>query len=151
MCTLSIGSTSTAAGRRQNAREREVIARWRLYADQLNAALPEPPTEAQQEAWAQRADDLFIDLLFALSSALGYTFDRVQLRRAVYRPRAHGQSELRQETIQRGFANLFTGETTLPMRVTEFPFSQEAVDLQTATQEAIISAIEDGALKVKKD
>lgn len=114
-----------AARRRQSAREREVIHRWKLYADQLNAALPERPTEAQGEAWAQRTDDLFIELLFALSNALGYSFDRVQLRRAVYRPVAHGQIETRQETIQRGIAGLFTGQTTLPMRVTEFPFQPD--------------------------
>lgn len=114
-----------AASRRQNARAREVIARWRLYADHLNVALLDNPTEAQVEAWVQRGDDLFIELLFALSSALGYSFDRVQLRRAVYRPRAHGQVEGRQEIIQRGVAGLFTGETALPMRVVEFPFRTE--------------------------
>lgn len=114
-----------AAGRRQTPREREVINRWRIYADQLNIALPEPPTQAQQEAWVQRADDLFIDLLFALSEALGYSFDRVQLRRAVYRPRGHGEVEVRQDIIQRGIAGLFTGETALPMKVTEFPFQQQ--------------------------
>lgn len=113
------------AGRRQNAREREVINRWKLYADQLNATLPDKPTDAQAEAWVQRADDLFIELLFALSTALGYSFDKVQLRRAVYRPIAHGLIEGRQEAIQLGIAGLFTGETTLPMRVTEFPFQPE--------------------------
>lgn len=139
------------AGRRQNPREREVIDRWRLYADQLNLALPEPSTEAQQEAWVQRADDLFIELLFALSQCLGYSFDRVQLRRAVYRPRGHGQVELRQDIIQRGFAGLFTGETSLPMRVIEVPVSAEVIDLQKATQEAILGALDGGALKVKRE
>ncbi len=110
-----------AAGRRQNALEREVIDRWRLYADHLNIVPSDNPTESEQLAWAQRSDDLFVELLYALSKALGYSFDRVQLRRAVYRPRAHGLIESRQEIIQRGFAGLFTGETTLPMRVVELP------------------------------
>lgn len=115
----------SAASRRQTSREREVIDKWRDYADHLNVVLPENPTDAQVEAWLQRGDDKFIELLFALSTSLGYSFDRVQLRRAVYRPRAHSQVEVRQDIIQRGFAGLFTGETSLPMRVIEFPLQGE--------------------------
>ena len=139
-----------AASRHQTAREREVIDRWRLYADQLNVPLPDNPTPAQQEAWTQRADDLFIELLFALSEALGYSFDRVQLRRAVYRPRAHGDVEIRQDIIQRGIAGLFTGHTSLPMKVTDFPYDPEAADKQKSLQDAILGAIKDGALSIKR-
>jgi hypothetical protein len=137
--------------RRQTAKEREVINRWRLYADQLNVALPDNPTEAQLDAWLQRGDDLFIELLFAMSEALGYSFDRVQLRRAVYRPKGHNLIELRQDIIQRGLADIFSGNGSFPMSVTDFPVSQEAFDLQKATQEAIISTIKNGAVHIKED
>lgn len=137
--------------RRQSAKEREVINSWRLYADQLNLALPENPEPAQLEVWLQRGDDLFIELLFAMSEALGYSFDRVQLRRAVYRPRGHTLIELRQDIIQRGLADIFSGNASFPMSVIDFPVSQEAFELQKATQEAIISTIKDGAVHIKED
>lgn len=140
-----------AHGRRQTQKEREVVNRWRLYADQLNVALPDNPTDAQVDAWVQRRDDFFIELLFAMSEALGYSFDRVQLRRAVYRPQGHNVVELRQEIIQRGLADIFSGNASFPMNVTDFPVSQEAFDLQKAAQEAIISTIKDGAVHIKEE
>jgi len=137
--------------RRQTGKEREVINRWRLYADQLNLALTDNPTEPQLEAWVQRGDDLFIELLFAMSEALGYSFDRVQLRRAVYRPKGHGLIEHRQEIIQRGLADILSGNASFPMSITDLPVSEDMLELQKATQQAIISAIKDGAVHIKDE
>lgn len=47
-------------------------------------------------------------------------------------------AEFRQEIIQRGLADILSGDGTFPMSITDFPVSQEALDLQKATQEAII-------------
>jgi hypothetical protein len=148
---IDFGAHGRRQTQKQTQKETEVINRWRLYADQLNLALPDNPTDAQLEAWAQRRDDLFIELLFAMSESLGYTFDRVQLRRAVYRPQGHNVVELRQDIIQRGLADIFSGNASFPMSVTDFPVSQEAFDLQKAAQQALISTIKDGAVHIKEE
>jgi hypothetical protein len=140
------GSKST----KQTSKEKDVLIKWRIYADQLNVALPDTPTPSQQEAWLQRADDLFIDLLEALAVALGYTFDKVQLRRGVYRPRGHTDAEFRQDTIQRAFADIVTGRAALPMNVISFPISDEAVELQKRVHEAFLSAASGGAITVRR-
>lgn len=134
----------------QSTAEKEVVNKWRIYADQLNVALPDDPTQAQQEVWLQRADDLFIDLLGAIARTLGYSFDQVQLRRGVYRPRGHTEAEIRQDTIQRACADILTGKTSLPMSVISFPVSEEAFDLQKRVQQAFLAATSDGAITVRR-
>lgn len=101
-------------------REREVLNRWRIYADHLNVSL-DGATEATLAQWNAKADDLFLDLLEALAIALRYSFDRVQLRRGIYYPRAHSRAEFRKEVIEDEVFRLLTGHSSLNMRVTEFP------------------------------
>jgi hypothetical protein len=131
------------------AKDRDVVNRWRIYADHLNQNVDEenPAVVAQ---WNVRGDELFTDLLEALSRALGYPFDRVQLRRGIYYPRAHGQAELRREVFERAVVALPTGQTSLNMKVTEFPVSAEAVELSRRLHEGLLRALsEDGALKTR--
>jgi hypothetical protein len=132
--------------RGQTAKEKEVVNRWRIYADHLNEPL-EDRSEARVDVWFAKGDELFTDLLVALAAALGYSFDRVQLKRGIYRPRAHGEAENRQQAIERALVGVLTGETPLSMRVTEVPVSAEAADLQKKLLDAYT---QDGALKVKQ-
>jgi len=140
---------SGAGWRGQSAKEREVINRWRDYPDHLNAPGADDQNEARAEAWIARSDELFTDLLEALSGCLGYSFNRVELRRGIYRPRAHGIADTRQEVIQRALADVLTGQTPLAMRVTDFPVSQEAMELQQRVQQGLLDVVEGGSVKVK--
>jgi hypothetical protein len=71
-----------------NASDRAVVDKWRIYADHLNHRALEGD-EAAARAWKERTDELLVDLLAALSHALGYSFNRVELKRGVYYPQAH--------------------------------------------------------------
>ena len=134
----------------QNALDKEVINRWRIYADHLNTQVDET-NQAAVTAWLNKQDELFLDLLDALSRALNYNFDRVQLKRGIYFPRAHGQAEQRRELFEQALIKVLTGGQPISMKVTEFPFSDEAADLQTKVHEAFLSAVDsDGAIKVKR-
>lgn len=134
----------------KNRLDREVINRWRIYADHLNIGVDDA-NEAAITQWNIRGDELFTDLLQALSTALGYPFDRVQLRRGIYYPRAHNQAEMRREIFEREILRLLLGHTSLNMKVTEFPVSDDAIELQKATQEAILAALKGGTLRVKQE
>ncbi len=130
-----------------NRKQREVLNRWRIYADHLNIDA-EGATEGAQTQWIMKADDLFLDLLEALTSALGYKFDRVQLKRGIYYPKAHGIADQRRDSFEREMLRLLSGQSSLNMRVTEFPTSGEAMDLSRRLHEKVIGAFtDDGALK----
>jgi len=128
-------------------KQRDVLNRWRIYADHLNIDL-DGATEAAITQWNIKADDLFLDLLEALSTTLGYKFDRVQLNRGIYYPKAHGLADQRRDIFEHEMLRLLTGQSSLNMRVTEFPSSDEASDMSRRLHEKIISAFaDDGALK----
>lgn len=145
MIDLEFGGPSW---RGKTAKEREVITRWRIYADHLNVTVDDSTNQARVDAWIDRSDVLFTDLLEALAKALGYNFNRVEIQRGIYRPRAHNLLDARAEFIQRALAEVLAGKTPLAMRVTEFPVSDEAVSLQTRLQEGMLAAVEGGSLKV---
>ncbi|HWK32093.1 MAG TPA: DUF6680 family protein, partial [Hyphomicrobium sp.] len=85
--------------------ESKVLDAWRIYADHLNINL-EGASEAEIAHWTNRGDDLFTDLLEALAAALHYPFNRVQLRRGIYYPRAHGYAEMRRDIFEREIIRL---------------------------------------------
>lgn len=136
---------NTSAGQR----EREVVNRWRIYADHLNRVV-DGANEAAATQWNVKAEELFLDLLEALSYALRYGFDRVQLRRGIYYPRAHSEAELRKEIVEREVIRLLTGQSSLNMRVTDLPHSEEDVERLRNLYDQILEALSgDGALRTK--
>lgn len=133
---------------RQTAAEREVVNRWRIYADHLNVKTDEED-KAAVRVWTDKSDDLFTDLLEALAKCLGYPFDRVQLRRGIYFPRAHDEQERRRMVFENAICKVLTGETPLAMRVVDFPVSAEALEMQMQCQAAMLRMIgQDGLLRV---
>jgi hypothetical protein len=125
--------------RGRSASDRAVVNAWRLYADKLNERFPE--TEAGVTAWGQQREALFIDLLEALSQALGYRFDRVQLMRGVYYPRGHGEKEEIERRILIGAVRVLAGEQPISMNVTSFPMSSEAAELNEKVQKGLLDCL----------
>ncbi len=123
----------------QTPKEKAVANAWRIYSDHLNERVEE--IKEAVEAWVRRGDDLFVDLLFALSTYFGFAFDKVQLRRGVYSPRAHSEAENQQQAIQAHLLKLLAGNAPLKMDVVGFPVSQDALDRQQALQELLLKAL----------
>lgn len=103
--------------RLQTPSEKKVTNSWKTYNDHLNNNYPED----RLDAWHDKADDLFTVMLYAMSQALGYDFDEVQLKRDCYRPKGHGELEDQQYAIRAGVVDLLAGKRSLPMAVTYFP------------------------------
>lgn len=134
--------------RGKSTKEKAVRDAWRLYADKLNERFDD--TEISLANWASSRDLLFTELMFKMSAALGFDFDRVQIMRGVYYPRGHGELEDRQRKILVSLEQLLEGDRSLPVALTSIPTSPEAAKLQTQLTEKMTSAYtEDGALKVK--
>jgi hypothetical protein len=101
----------------------------RTYLDHLSNNPPET------EGWADKANELFGDLLHALATYLNYDFDKVHLNRACYSPRAHGNLENDLDAIRKGAVELLAGKTALPVTVIQLPIDPgNAVTHQSGQQ-----------------
>ncbi|PVE23176.1 hypothetical protein DC522_16970 [Microvirga sp. KLBC 81] len=100
--------------RRENARNKPVVDAYRIYLDKLSERAEQ--TEAAIRLWNQTCDELFIELLFAMSQRLGYTFDKVQLKRGIYHPQGHSETELIQNEIRDNYLRIISGQQPLAVR-----------------------------------
>ena len=113
------------------AADKNIVDAWRLYLDNLN---DQQVSDAALEAWSNRNNDLLVDLLFEMSSSLGYSFDKVSLKKAVYFPKAHGQLETDQLLLRQFLIQLAAGTRGIGIFTGEKPLKVEQVlpqDTQT--------------------
>ncbi|KZX59199.1 hypothetical protein A3709_16790 [Halioglobus sp. HI00S01] len=96
-------------------KDRHVVSAWRLYLDSLNDF-----NTAEAVIIAKRKD-LFIDLLSAMATALGYEFDREHIKNTTYIPQHHVDVETEQQQIRKGFLGVLKGDISVPMYVTNLP------------------------------
>jgi hypothetical protein len=132
-------------------REKKVLMKWKEYADHLNTPTPDDD-KAAVSAWLRKQEDMLVELLDALGTALGYDFDRVNLKRGIYYPRAHGEQERRKDTFERALIAILTGEASLPMSVTSVAHDEETLALQKKVQEALAKVLAgEGTIRVKTE
>lgn len=101
----------------QNSKEKSVTDAWNIYV----AHLYEFKNYESVEAWSKRSDDLFTELLYIMSLALDYNFDKVQLKSGVYKPTAHVDLENAQLAVLNGWAKILNNEKSLRMEITNLP------------------------------
>lgn len=116
--------------RYQTKKEQAITHAWKGYNSHLNKIHDFPDINI----WTSKSDDLFTDLLYALSQAMNYDFDKVQLQRDCYRPIAHGNLETTQANILKGLEKIFSGENSLPMHITNIP-EKKSYDSGVSSQE----------------
>jgi hypothetical protein len=132
--------------------DQSVINAWRSFFGELShhpAANAEP---AVVIAWNTRCDDRLVDLLRAMSDALGYSFTVEELRRGIYHPQGNVDREQTVLAILQGLRNVLAGPDSIRMAVTSFPVSQELANAQAELARKAAAAYdeENGALKVKQ-
>jgi hypothetical protein len=126
----------------QSAKDKAVTTAWKNLLDELNAGIHENvKDEATIFAWQKRCDELSVELLFALSTALGFQFSKVELKRGIYYPRGHFAREPLQNSISENLARLLAGDMSLKMEVTSFPTSDDALKLQEQLQKGMLAAL----------
>jgi hypothetical protein len=95
--------------------EKAVIDQWQQYLDHLgNQTLT-------GQAWSDKRVDLLVDLLYAMAKALGYEFNKTQIKNGTYSPTAHGRVETEQEHVRQLTLELLEGKRSIPMYVTNLP------------------------------
>lgn len=89
-------------------KEKKVYEAWRSYFDALKTPPPDPKSP---QAYYDKRDDLFVELLYEMGKYLGFDFDRVAIRRNSYSPQGHGDMEEDLNIIRKGLAKVFTSES----------------------------------------
>lgn len=130
--------------RSQSRNSREVSERWRDHLSNLNNGPERPVTDATGQAWLERCDGTFVNLLFAMSEYLGYGFTRDYLKTSAYYSEGQAKRDYAQAQVPQLLVSLLSGETTLPLSIRDTPTNAEGMRLQAAP----LSALENGELKV---
>jgi hypothetical protein len=95
--------------------EKAVLDVWQQYLDHLGNRSMKP------ETWAEKRVDLLVDLLHVMGQALGYDFNKTQIKNGTYAPVAHGRIEEEQEKVRQLVLELLEGKRALPMFVSNVP------------------------------
>lgn len=113
----------------RSAADQAVLDAWKSYHDHLG----ENVAPDRMNDWASKRNDLLIDLLHCIATAVGYHFDKVQLRKGSYTPVAHEEIELDQRVIRESLVSILSGKKSVPIMVVSYPAFGEAIK---ATQQA---------------
>jgi hypothetical protein len=133
--------------------EKAVITEWRAYLDNLNHgpySKENPnPDPSIVTAWQERCADSFVELMKAMSRALRYDVDSVQLRRGVYHPQGHADMETAFNEIRQNLARVLSGQQPIPMKVVGFPVDPAIAARQAELSGLLVKALTgEGALHV---
>lgn len=121
-------------------KEQAILDAWKEYHDNLGEGAD--LNEAQQQAHYAKREELFLNLLYAMAQDVGYTFDRVQLKRGAYTPVAHEEIEADQRMLRKALIQTMSGESPLSMRVIQMPPNPELAEEYRRNIERIANALE---------
>ncbi len=99
-----------------------ITNKWKEMLDHLASAPKKEENEEQfnvkLDRWIERTGEHQSDLLELIAIDLGYSYDKVLLKKGGYAPVAHAMNEQEQTTLRQALIRLFEGGTlpvTLPM------------------------------------
>jgi hypothetical protein len=76
---------------------KKVVETWKEYFDNLSQKVD----DNHRPTWSAKNEDLLANLLFEMSQALGYNFDKVLIKRNVYYPQGQWNTEQEIELIRK--------------------------------------------------
>lgn len=124
-------------------RDKKVMDAWEEYFMHLTTS----PT-AHNPTWGPKRIDLFVKLLAAIGSKVGYAFNVAEMNR-IYFPNAHSELDEQQDFVRKAIVGLLKGELSLPVEIKAAASTPEAVALQNELTSKMSKAYnEDGSLKV---
>jgi hypothetical protein len=98
-------------------KSKDVVETWKIYHDHLNdPKYSNLDTDKEVlKQWADKKEDLFVNLLYEMAIFLGYKFSKVDIKRGHYYPRGFGDIEEDQVVIRKGLVRLFKNEASFPI------------------------------------
>lgn len=96
--------------------DKEITSTWNAYRDHLNSY---PQDEVSQKIWYEKTSEHLTNLLFEMAQLLGFTFDKVLLKKGAYAPIAHGTLNAEQAIMRKNFIELLSGNKCLKVELIE--------------------------------
>jgi hypothetical protein len=118
--------------------DRLVREAGRAYLDMLNA--PDTLDALANERKDKQCDDAFWDLLYEMSSALGYSFDRTYIKDSCYYPLARGYPMRDQKIIRNGIVTVASDKVNLAVAT----FTPDQIETPTASTTSDLVQVQDG-------
>ena len=131
---LNLVETEFSSGSKE---DKAVVSAWKLYLSHLN------DRNYATESWGSRRFDLLVDLLHEMSQALGYGHDKAAIKAGSYYPQGYGTMEDEQQALRQGLLEVLGGQRPISMAVREFPYSEDAANLQKQVNEALLESLSD--------
>ena len=124
-------------------RDKKVMDAWEEYFMHLTTSLTN-----HDPTWGPKRIDLFVKLLAAIASKVGYQFNVAEMNR-IYFPNAHSELDEQQNFVRKAIVGLLKGDISLPVEIKAAASTPEAVALQNELTLKMSKAYnEDGSLKV---
>jgi hypothetical protein len=95
-----------------NKRYTKVISAWKEYFDNLGQ---KAETDEQLSIWIARNEELLANLLYEMGQSLGYSFDKVLIKRNIYSPVGHERTERENQLIRKGLLDVLNGDKVIPI------------------------------------
>ncbi len=109
MIDLEFYGQSVFGIKQKSKKDAEVIDAWRPYRRHLQQEVP----DEDFKTWTNEKDNRFRDLLFAMSCALGYEFEKAELESGAYHPDAHFYQDLSTRSIIQNLDKVLRGKAAV--------------------------------------
>lgn len=111
--------------------EKPVRDAWREAQDHLSDWGKQTPEQRKENAKAnlERADEFLSELLVRMGTSLGYSFDKVYVKKGWYYPEGLGDMENEQHALRKGLLRIISGFGAFPVAVFEQKFPPLANDI----------------------
>ena len=76
-----------------------------------------------------------------MGKSFGYSFDEVHIKKGIYAPQAHAQTEDEHLLIRRGIIRLLYGEAGLKMDITSLPANEDEAKEQKLLRKGLIDLL----------
>lgn len=123
---------------RRSKSETAVLDAWHEYLDHLGTKYEQP----EFQLWLAKGEELFVNLLSALATDVGFRFDRVQLKKGAYSPMAQGELEEEQRQLRKRAIDVLSGASPVKMEVTALPLDEGLAKAQIDLQAKLAAALD---------
>lgn len=125
-------------------KDKKVREAWKAYLDHLAQRLDENATEEDQKRWNEKTPEFLTELLYVMSHAVGYEFDRIYIKRTAYTPIRYADIELEQDFIRRSLIQLFVGKKAFPVELRSPPRETDGESSEERLRRLLIEHYEEG-------
>lgn len=120
---------------------------WYAYKNHLN-----DNSKPEDQTWREAKETLLAKLLFEIAAVLGFKVAAIDIFKGGYAPKGWEHRDMRAIGAMEYIYDLSQGTKTLPMAVTSFPVSQDALAKQLLLQDALLKTLSgDLPLKIKQE